>query len=92
MIVDFSKPSQWKHVSTDCNTADLATREFHASDLPWSMWIDGPTFLHLVDADADREVKEVNITCLKTSPNQVLNGKSFQDFPHRRMYKELLLT
>lgn len=34
MIVDVSKPRQWKHVFTDCNTADLATREFHASDLP----------------------------------------------------------
>lgn len=44
------------------------------------MWIDGPTFLHLVDADADREVREVNITCLKTSPNQVLNGTIFKIF------------
>lgn len=41
-----SKPSQWNHVPTDCNLADLATREFHASDLPCTMWIHGPTFLH----------------------------------------------
>lgn len=33
-IRSFSKPSQWNHVPTDCNPADLATREFHASDLP----------------------------------------------------------
>lgn len=45
-IRSFSKPNHWNHVHTDCNPADLVTRECHASDLPNSMWIHWPTFLH----------------------------------------------
>ncbi|XP_062610110.1 uncharacterized protein LOC134271902 [Saccostrea cucullata] len=55
-IRSFSKPCQWNHIPTDCNPADLATREFHASDLPYSMWIHGPSFLkedHVSDEDSE---------------------------------------
>lgn len=45
-IRSFSKPNHWNHVHTDCNPADLVTRECHASDLPNSMWIHWPTFLY----------------------------------------------
>lgn len=49
----------------DCNIVDFVICEFYVSDLLWSMWIDGFIFLYFVDVDVDREVKEVNIMCLK---------------------------
>ena len=70
----FSGADRWKHVPTDQNPADLATRSFHARDLPGSRWILGPSFLRedsqsapavddceypLVDEDSDKEVRPV---------------------------------
>lgn len=73
-----SEPSQWSHVSTELNPADVATRSIPASMLPDSLWIKGPKFLltdtssthttcdfPLIDPTNDKEVKP-EIHCCKT--------------------------
>ena len=77
-IRSFCGPEYWRHVASDQNPADVATRGCSARDLPSSMWISGPSSLtndvsadelqmyDLVDPEGDQEVRK-NITCLKTS-------------------------
>lgn len=46
MIHDESAPSQWKHVNTDSNPADIVSRGAKGSELhKVELWINGPTFL-----------------------------------------------
>ena len=64
-----SEPTQWQHVSTDSNPADLATRGLEVIDLGESIWLSGPACLYkdatpshesfpLVSPDTDKEVKQ----------------------------------
>ena len=49
-IRDHTEPSQWKHVSTTDNPADVASRGITADDLlNRSMWFTGPDFLWKAD-------------------------------------------
>ena len=45
-IRDQSEPSQWKHVRSCDNPADIASRGLFAHDQRWKMWIQGPDFLY----------------------------------------------
>jgi hypothetical protein len=84
----FRKPEQWKHVPTDDNPADIATRKFATADLSNSMWLIGHSLLRnveihdldkhylLVDADSDREIK-TEIVGLKTTLESVLGSECF---------------
>ncbi|XP_014670693.1 PREDICTED: uncharacterized protein LOC106811541 [Priapulus caudatus] len=45
-IHETTKPDQWRHVSTNVNPADLASRGFSANDTAkLQFWLHGPTFL-----------------------------------------------
>ena len=72
-IHNTSKPSQWRHVSSQDNPADIASRGITAEALVKStLWFHGPSFLHhrdlrlkdpepvTVPAD-DQEIRRVNV-------------------------------
>ena len=45
-IRDVSSPSQWSHVRSENNPADVASRGLRSSDeFKWNLWISGPKFL-----------------------------------------------
>jgi len=45
-IIDWSEPTEWRHVPTDSNPADIASRGENAISLPTlNMWWHGPSFL-----------------------------------------------
>ena len=44
-ILSFTSASQWFHVATEHNPADLASRGKNASDLHSTMWFSGPEFI-----------------------------------------------
>ena len=48
-----SDTSQWHHVGSDENTADIALREMSCGKLQDSMWFSGPDFLK------ERDIKEM---------------------------------
>jgi len=87
-----SKPSDWHHVSTDENPADLGTRSVQATNLQDSSWLTGPTFLRqpetmengdedfpLVEPDDDREVRP-QLVCCKSSVDEGLGLQRFTRF------------
>jgi hypothetical protein len=92
-IRSFSRPHQWCYIATDCNPADLATREFPAHNLPDSIWINGPPFLYesgdvienpvdgfpLVNAVAEKEVRS-EVNCAKTALGLQLGVERFSRF------------
>ncbi|KAK3093009.1 hypothetical protein FSP39_009964 [Pinctada imbricata] len=77
-IRSFCGPEYWRHVTSDQNPADVATRGCSALNLPNSIWITGPSFLahgksldpsqtyDLVDPETDQEVRK-NVVSLKTA-------------------------
>ncbi|XP_046548628.1 uncharacterized protein LOC124258605 [Haliotis rubra] len=44
-IREHTQPSQWRHVQSSNNPADVASRGINVSDLSESMWLTGPEFL-----------------------------------------------
>jgi hypothetical protein len=92
-IISFSRPHQWRYIATDCNPADLATREFPAHSLPDSICINGPPFRYengdvienpvnrspLVNAEADKEVRR-EVHCAKTALGFQLGVERFSIF------------
>ncbi|XP_062584179.1 uncharacterized protein LOC134245966 [Saccostrea cucullata] len=68
----FSEPSQWHHVRTECNPADVATRTIDASQLEDSAWLRGPvetpeittkSEFELVNPEHDIEVRPEVTSC-----------------------------
>ena len=45
LIREHSEPSQWRHVRTEDNPADFASRGSSAEDLHHPLWLHGPSFL-----------------------------------------------
>lgn len=76
-----SNPSDWRHVSTENNSADCATRGIESVNLQSSVWINGPEFLkiknfenveesyELVDTDNDKELRP-DVRCYKTDASE----------------------
>ena len=46
-IQESTEPSQWKHVPSELNAADVITRGTHVPSLKESMWTNGPEFIQL---------------------------------------------
>ena len=62
-----SNPRQWRHVPTDLNCADDATRGLHAKELSTDhRWFSGPEFLHKKEKDwpQRKRVEERSEDCL----------------------------
>ena len=52
VLVDFTESTQWRHVATDCNPADIPTRTMSPGKLKdCDLWWYGPSFLQLPEAD-----------------------------------------
>lgn len=81
-ILKSSSPSQWLHVISEENPADLGTRSCDASQLQESLWLRGPSFLYsehivlgndafpLMNSEFDKEIRpgvEVNNTQVMNS-------------------------
>ena len=83
IIRQSTSPSQWMHVPSEYNPADIATRSISARDIGKSEWLLGPSFLmdldktvsdheqigkySMIDPDNDKEVKQSMVTCKTTS-------------------------
>lgn len=78
-----SSPTQWTHVATEQNPADLATRSVCATQLSSSMWLTRPPFrtltktfveppscFPLVEPNNDCEIRP-EVTCSKVQVNDV---------------------
>ena len=74
-IKESSTTDQWRHVSSEENPADLASRGSSAATLGNSMWFKGPDFIweknlpvgSSVDTQLDDEDPEVRVTTMATS-------------------------
>ena len=93
LIRDLSQPSQWFHVASEINPADLASRECKVSDLRHT-WLQGPAFLYQQDlkleelkstvfdvADGDRELRSAEVYSL--------NSHAFSGFSVNPLYEKL---
>jgi hypothetical protein len=54
IILDGSRPHQWRYVSTDQNQADFASRPTDPTSLMKSCWLSGPRFLWNPGRDEDK--------------------------------------
>ena len=92
-ILKSSSPSQWHHVISEENPADLGTRSCEASQLHESLWLKGPSFLYreqieavedtfpLMDSNSDKEIRpdvETSRTLVKGSAH--LGSSRFKRF------------
>ncbi|XP_061891197.1 uncharacterized protein LOC133641474 isoform X1 [Entelurus aequoreus] len=92
-IRSFSHPEQWKHVSTEANPADIATRSVSAKHLSSTTWLCGPAFLknaqndqfqkgpfELSDPSLDTEVRPHVSTLNTTAVIKHLGSQRFSKF------------
>ncbi|XP_060084978.1 uncharacterized protein LOC132564341 [Ylistrum balloti] len=91
-ILNVSKPTQWQHVPTNMNPADIGTRCIDAGQLDQSPWLRGPSLLldceilcnqdfPLISPQTDAEVR--NVVALKSSTSNShdsLGTERFQRF------------
>ncbi|XP_054863943.1 uncharacterized protein LOC129348185 [Amphiprion ocellaris] len=91
-----SVPSQWHHVSSETNPADIATRPITALLLPQTYWFTGPPFLtrelsdlprtpdannfKLVDPEQDAEIRQDVTVCATQVSNKPLSSHRFERF------------
>lgn len=103
-IRSFSKPCQWNYVPTVYNPADLATTDFHASDLPYSMLIRRPSLLPkdpVMNKNVQSKSDQSPLVCAKEDRevkketisilNRPLNGNAFQVFLYSLIVKGSLI-
>lgn len=88
-----TRPEQWKHVPTDQNPADQATRSVLAADLSHSMWLTGPKFLFtmtppetdtglfgMIDPEVDIEVRPQVVLVLHILQARSWTPNALKDF------------
>ena len=90
-IHNVSEPSQWRHINSCDNPADIASRGISAGNLvKSSLWFHGPAFLHnktlrLTDSvimpipEDDQELKRV-VTCFASIAHEGLDPSLFDSF------------
>lgn len=89
-ILEFSTVEQWRHVVSEHNPADHASRGMGVADLTRSSWFTGPEFLWRSEIPADTrkiEVKDEEMeirTCRATSAAAVSCAEHFAGFNSKR--------
>ncbi|XP_064630374.1 uncharacterized protein LOC135489117 [Lineus longissimus] len=92
-IRESSEPGQWRHIATDINPADHASRGLEAEELETSRWFNGPAFLwekqlpevsdstpdHDEISNDDPEVKKVTALATKATERTAML-KRFEKF------------
>ncbi|XP_078340696.1 uncharacterized protein LOC144627460 [Crassostrea virginica] len=92
-ILKSSSPSQWHHVISEVNPADIGTRSCESAQLQESLWLKGPSFLYreciemeeytfpLMNSDHDKEIRpEVEVNRTQVKNNVHLSSSRFKRF------------